>query len=146
MPIYEYELIEGTCSDCPGRFEARQWMKDKSLTECPKCHKPVRRLISRVSIRKVKGTSKLKELGMTRLVRRDKGVYEIEGADSGVLDLSKEAEAMESKLNEPDRYDITPDMTTSDSNESSIGKEAPLKKSSRTKIEVIPFYDLTKNK
>ena len=40
MPTYEYE-----CQKCGHRFETFQSMKDKPLTECPKCGGKVKRLI-----------------------------------------------------------------------------------------------------
>lgn len=41
MPTYEYE-----CMHCGHKFEAFQKMSDKPLGDCPKCKKPVKRLIS----------------------------------------------------------------------------------------------------
>ena len=41
MPTYEYE-----CHKCHSRFDLEQRMSDPVLTECPKCHGQVRRLIS----------------------------------------------------------------------------------------------------
>jgi putative FmdB family regulatory protein len=41
MPTYEYE-----CRKCGLRFERRQPMTDRPLTECPECRGEVRRLIS----------------------------------------------------------------------------------------------------
>ena len=41
MPTYEYE-----CTVCGHHFEAQQHMTDKPLTDCPKCKKKVKRLIS----------------------------------------------------------------------------------------------------
>lgn len=40
MPTYEYE-----CLKCSYRFEKFQKMEDKPIKTCPKCKKPVRRLI-----------------------------------------------------------------------------------------------------
>ena len=40
MPTYEYK-----CEDCGYTFEKFQNMKDKSITECPKCRGRVQRLI-----------------------------------------------------------------------------------------------------
>ena len=39
MPRYVYELCEGGCQYCGGRFEVTQSMKDDPLTKCPKCKK-----------------------------------------------------------------------------------------------------------
>jgi putative FmdB family regulatory protein len=40
MPIYEYE-----CLDCKRTFEFEQRISDPALTECPRCHGELRRLI-----------------------------------------------------------------------------------------------------
>ncbi len=45
MPIYEYQ-----CEDCTDKFEIKQSMKDDPLTTCPRCGKPVQRLISSPAI------------------------------------------------------------------------------------------------
>ena len=41
MPTYEYE-----CTVCSHRFEAFQKISDAPLSECPRCGKKVKRLIS----------------------------------------------------------------------------------------------------
>jgi putative FmdB family regulatory protein len=46
MPLYEYELCEGDCIACGGRFTLRRPLSAKPLTHCPACKKPVRKLIS----------------------------------------------------------------------------------------------------
>ncbi|RPH80165.1 MAG: hypothetical protein EHM80_06005 [Nitrospiraceae bacterium] len=45
VPIYEYQ-----CESCTERLEIKQSMKDDPLTACPRCGKPVRRLISSPAI------------------------------------------------------------------------------------------------
>ena len=45
MPIYEYQ-----CESCTGKFDVKQSMKDDPLTVCPRCGKPVQRLISSPAI------------------------------------------------------------------------------------------------
>ena len=40
LPTYEYE-----CRDCRHHFEIAQNMSDTTLTECPKCHGRLERLI-----------------------------------------------------------------------------------------------------
>lgn len=45
MPIYEYR-----CDSCADKFEIKQGMKDDPLTACPRCGKPVQRLISSPAI------------------------------------------------------------------------------------------------
>ena len=49
MPIYEYELCEGDCKVCGGRFTLRRPLSAKELTQCPACKKPVRKTISTFS-------------------------------------------------------------------------------------------------
>src|SRR3989338_7509457 len=43
MPIYEYH-----CEAC-GSFERLQKLSDTILTQCPKCHKPVKKMMSQSS-------------------------------------------------------------------------------------------------
>ncbi|MFZ5760616.1 MAG: FmdB family zinc ribbon protein [Thermodesulfobacteriota bacterium] len=75
MPLYEYEHIEEKCS-LGLRFELTQSLSSPRLTVCPQCGAPVRRLISLCSVSTPKTNSDLKNLGFTKLVRRDDGVYE----------------------------------------------------------------------
>ena len=75
MPIYEYEHVTKQCS--LGKvFDVKQSIKDKSLTQCPNCGGPVRKIISRINISTPKTNSELRDLGFTKLVKRDDGVYE----------------------------------------------------------------------
>lgn len=75
MAVYEYEHIEKSCSK--GRiFEVTQSISDKPLTRCPECSGPVKKLISRISISTPKSDAELRDLGFTKLVKRDDGVYE----------------------------------------------------------------------
>ena len=75
MPIYEYEHLEEPCSQ--GRvFDIKRSIKDKSIAKCPYCAGPVRKLISRINISTPKTNSELRDLGFTKLVKRDNGVYE----------------------------------------------------------------------
>ena len=53
MPVYEYAPVETerhapTCTHT-GRFEVSQRMSDPTLTACPSCGIPVRKLISNTS-------------------------------------------------------------------------------------------------
>ena len=82
MPVYEYEPLSRP-GDRGQVFEKRQPMADPSLERCPKCGGPVRRRISRINISTPKTNSELKDLGFTKLVRRDDGVYENVTARSG---------------------------------------------------------------
>lgn len=75
MPIYEYEHVEESCDR--GRvFEMVQSIQDEPIAVCPDCGRPVRRLISRVNINTPRTDSELRDLGFTKLVKRDSGVYE----------------------------------------------------------------------
>jgi len=76
MPRYEYKHIETPCPAMGEVFEVTQSMKDAPLTQCPHCAGPVRKIMSRVSIMRPTSNTELKEKGFTKLVRRDKGVYE----------------------------------------------------------------------
>lgn len=102
MPRYSYEHA-GSASECElGKgFEWAQSMKDEPLTKCPTCGKSITRQLSRISISVPKSNSYLKEKGFTKLVKRDKGVYEnvtardgdsrymVSGKPETVPDLSK---------------------------------------------------------
>lgn len=75
MPIYEYEHLGKSCSR-GSVFEVGQSILDPPLTRCPDCGGVVRKLISRPNISTPKGNSALRDLGFTKLVKRDDGVYE----------------------------------------------------------------------
>jgi len=75
MPVYEYEHEDEGCG--LGKvFELRQSISERGLERCPECHEPVRKIISRINISTPKTNSELKDLGFTKLVKRDNGVYE----------------------------------------------------------------------
>jgi putative FmdB family regulatory protein len=78
MPIYEYGLTEGHegCDHCRGGFSIFQHIEDEKLTECPECGAPIQRLIFAVGINTPKTNTELKDMGFTKLVKRDDGVYE----------------------------------------------------------------------
>lgn len=75
MPIYEYEHESAGCR-LGVQFEVRQSISAKPLSRCPECGAAVRKLISRTHISTPKGNAALKDLGFTKLVKRDDGVYE----------------------------------------------------------------------
>ncbi len=100
MPVYEYEHQKEVCA--LGRvFDHRQTISDKKLVRCPHCSGPVRRIISRINISCPKSNSELRDLGFTKLVKRDDGVYEnmtarggdsrymVKGKPESIPDLSK---------------------------------------------------------
>jgi len=75
MPIYEYEHLTEPCAQ--GKvFEFKQSIQDEPLTQCPTCNAPVRKYISRIGLSIPKINSEIRDLGFTKLVKRDEGVYE----------------------------------------------------------------------
>jgi putative FmdB family regulatory protein len=75
VPVYEYEHQERPCG-LGATFEVRQSLTDKALSKCPRCAGPVRKIISRINISCPKTNGELRDLGFTKLVKRDDGVYE----------------------------------------------------------------------
>jgi putative FmdB family regulatory protein len=82
MPIYEYEHLEAACG-LGQVFEQRQSMTDPPLEHCPACGRQVRKQISRINVSSPKTNGELRDMGFTKLVRRDNGVYENVTARSG---------------------------------------------------------------
>jgi putative FmdB family regulatory protein len=79
MPIYEYELCQGSCSACGGRFTLRRPLSAVELTQCPACKKPVRKVISSFNtptLTKPLSITDAKKAGFTVLKRLGKGEYE----------------------------------------------------------------------
>lgn len=79
MPLYEYELCEGDCKVCGGKFTLNRPLSAKPLTHCPACKKPVRKIISNFSTpTKLKPLSvtDAKKAGFTVLKKTSKGEYE----------------------------------------------------------------------
>lgn len=83
MPTYLYEHTEDACA-LGKEFDYVQPMRDDKLSTCPDCGHPVRRLVSPgVGVSTPRSNSQLKDLGFTKLVKRDKGVYENVTARNG---------------------------------------------------------------
>jgi hypothetical protein len=90
MPLYEYY-----CDANGQTLEVTHSMSEDLTTWgqlCALTHKdpggtpndaPIERMISRVLVQSPKGNSDLKSMGFTKLVRRDKGVYENVTAQDG---------------------------------------------------------------
>jgi putative FmdB family regulatory protein len=79
MPLYEYELCDGECKVCGGKFTLRRPLSVPELTKCPACKKPVRKIISGFSTpHKLKplSISDAKKAGFTVLKKLRKGEYE----------------------------------------------------------------------
>ncbi len=91
MPIYEYEHVQRACK--LGKvFDIKQNLEDAQLTKCPECSSPVQKIISRINISCPKTNSELRDLGFTKLVKRDDGVYEnvtARGNDSRYMERGK---------------------------------------------------------
>ncbi len=79
MPIYEYELTDGSCAVCGGKFTLRRPLSAKPLTNCPACKKPVRKILSSfnspIKLKPLSVTD-AKKAGFTVLKRVNKGEYE----------------------------------------------------------------------
>ncbi len=75
MPTYIYEHTGEAC-ELDHIFELVQSIKDTPLSICPNCQGPVRKRIPRVNINKPKGNSEWRDMGFSKLVKRDDGVYE----------------------------------------------------------------------
>ncbi len=99
MPIYEYEHKKGDCS-IGKTFDFEQSVKDKPLTKCPNCGGAVKKIISLSSINTPKTNSELRNLGFTKLVKRDEGIYENVTARRG-----------ESKVMERGKPETIPDFS-----------------------------------
>jgi putative FmdB family regulatory protein len=79
MPLYEYELCDGECVVCGGKFTLRRPVTAPPLTQCPLCKKPVRKIISTFNspnLTKPLSISDAKKAGFTVLKRTGKGEYE----------------------------------------------------------------------
>jgi putative FmdB family regulatory protein len=79
MPIYEYELCNGSCTACGGRFTLRRPVSAAELKQCPACRKPVRKVLSLFNtptVLKPTSFSDAKKAGFTVLKRVSKGEYE----------------------------------------------------------------------
>jgi len=79
MPIYEYELIDGACKICGGKFAINRPISRPALEKCPLCRKPVRKIISTFNSPihlKPLSISDAKKAGFTVLKRVGKGEFE----------------------------------------------------------------------
>ena len=91
MPIYEYEHVKRACK--LGKvFDLRQTLEEDQLSQCPECSGPVQKIVSRINISCPKTNSELRDLGFTKLVKRDDGVYEnvtARGKDSRYMERGR---------------------------------------------------------
>jgi putative FmdB family regulatory protein len=87
MPTYAYRAIDSnkSCDHCKREFEVIQRMTEPALTHCPRCHKPVQRILFAPAV-VIKGSP------VTQTDRKIKE-YEKEGKWSHAAELAdKEAE------------------------------------------------------
>jgi len=78
-PVYSYHHLDrDQAAACPGgaEFEWDQPSLDLPLSRCPRCGGAVERGLHPASIRTRKFNCELKDLGFTKLVRVDEGVFE----------------------------------------------------------------------
>ena len=68
MPLYEYELCEGDCKVCGGKFTLRRPLSAAPLTQCPACKKPVRRVFSTFNSPRTLSISDAKKAGFNGFV------------------------------------------------------------------------------
>jgi putative FmdB family regulatory protein len=76
MPTYEYELCDGDCKVCGGRFTLRRPLDAPALTQCPACKKPVRKIISNFAMLTRVSLSSAKKAGFKVYKKISKGEYE----------------------------------------------------------------------
>jgi putative FmdB family regulatory protein len=76
MPLYEYELCDGDCKVCGGKFTLRRPLDAQPLTKCPACKKPVRKVLSLFNAPTRLGISAAKKAGFTVYKKLSKGEYE----------------------------------------------------------------------
>ena len=73
MPLYEYELCEGDCKVCGGKFTLRRPLSAAPLTKCPACKKPVRKVFSTFNSPKTLSISDAKKGRIQRAQTREQG-------------------------------------------------------------------------
>ena len=76
MPLYEFELCEGSCAVCGGKFTLRRPLSAAPLKNCPACKKPVRRVWSTFNSPKAVSISDAKKAGFSVFKKVSKGEYE----------------------------------------------------------------------
>ena len=79
MPLYEYEVCDGDCPACGGRFTLRRPLGAPPLEKCPACKRPVRKIISEFSTPKIAkplSVTDAKKAGFTVFKKLGKGEYE----------------------------------------------------------------------
>jgi predicted nucleic acid-binding Zn ribbon protein len=77
-PVYSYCHTGADPDQCPAgaEFDWEQTASDWPLSRCPHCGAPVTRAVTAALIRSRKFTCELKDMGFTKLVRVDDGIFE----------------------------------------------------------------------
>jgi putative FmdB family regulatory protein len=102
MPVYEYGASgesEG-CKVCNPGFSIHQGMNEESLKKCPECGSDIKRLLFVPNISAPTSDTEYRDMGFTKLVKRDDGVYENVTQRGG-----------ESKYMERGKADTMPDIS-----------------------------------
>ena len=77
MPIYQYKTTDKGCAYCRNGFEIMQAMSAKALTKCPRCGGKVKKIPALChGYTNILSDSNLRDKGFTKLVKKDKGIYE----------------------------------------------------------------------
>ena len=76
MPNYEYELCDGDCKVCGGKFTLQRPLSAPPLTKCPACKKPVRKVLSLFNAPTRLSISAAKKAGFKVYKKIGKGEYE----------------------------------------------------------------------
>ena len=77
MPIYQYKAKKDGCDYCNVGFEKMQPIHAKPLAKCPRCGKAVKKVPSLChGYTPMLSDGNLRDKGFTKLVKKDKGVYE----------------------------------------------------------------------
>ena len=64
-------------------FDLQQSLTDDPIKICPHCGEPVQKIVSKINISCPKSNRELRDLGFTKLVKRDDGIYENVTARNG---------------------------------------------------------------
>lgn len=111
MPIYEYEPLDHECLICNGRIEVLQSVDDPACEYCPTCGLPVRRIVSKATLRMAAdvtpGAAEAK--GFTTYRRVEKGRWEKvagEGGVDAIIGQPEDIAAVEAERKPAKSYDL----------------------------------------
>ncbi|MGF1678789.1 MAG: FmdB family zinc ribbon protein [Candidatus Methylacidiphilales bacterium] len=81
MPLYQYELCEGDCKICGGKFELMRPVSRPALQACPVCKKPVRKCFGGFHaphLTRPVGPAEAREQGFKVYKKVGRGEYELQ--------------------------------------------------------------------